>query len=184
MNKPKKKPVVIETLKKVYPAIKSHEGLHAKIGPSLDACKLKICGPPKGRPLGHFDVATREKIQQLCWEYDVAVGQNLRYLFCRDYHLFKRLFWVTGGTGFWPIAMSAIYVFLAWWMVCFISKPERTSSQGASGVFIRGRHGAISSKQCKDSQGGFGMFFSAFFPWSGSFRSLITLHFSKHVGKM
>ena len=30
----------------------------------------------------------------------MAVGQNLRYLFCRDYHLFKRLLRVTGGTGF------------------------------------------------------------------------------------
>ena len=31
----------------------------------------------------------------------MAVGQNLRYLFCRvPYHLFKRLLRVTGGTGF------------------------------------------------------------------------------------
>ena len=30
----------------------------------------------------------------------MAVVQNLRYLFCRDYHLFKRLLRVTGGTGF------------------------------------------------------------------------------------
>ena len=31
---------------------------------------------------------------------NMAVGQNLRYLFCRDYHLFKRLLRVTGGMGF------------------------------------------------------------------------------------
>ena len=30
----------------------------------------------------------------------MAMGQNLRYLFSRDYHLFKRLLRVTGGTGF------------------------------------------------------------------------------------
>ena len=29
----------------------------------------------------------------------MAMGQNLRYLFCRDCHLFKRLLRVTGGTG-------------------------------------------------------------------------------------
>ena len=33
----------------------------------------------------------------LCY---LAMGQNLRYLFRRDYHLFKRLLRVTGGTGF------------------------------------------------------------------------------------
>ena len=33
----------------------------------------------------------------------MAVGQNLRYLFCRDYHLFKGLLRVTGGLrGFDP----------------------------------------------------------------------------------
>ena len=31
---------------------------------------------------------------------NMALGQNLRYLFSRDYHLFKRLLRVTGGTGF------------------------------------------------------------------------------------
>ena len=36
----------------------------------------------------------------------LVVGQNLRYLFSRDYHLFKRLLKVTGGTRFWPIAIS------------------------------------------------------------------------------
>ena len=30
----------------------------------------------------------------------MVVGQNLRYVFCRDYHLFKRLLRVSGGTGF------------------------------------------------------------------------------------
>ena len=30
----------------------------------------------------------------------MAMGQNLRYLFSRDYHLFKRFLRVTGGTGF------------------------------------------------------------------------------------
>ena len=30
----------------------------------------------------------------------MAMGQNLRYLFSRDCHLFKRLLRVTGGTGF------------------------------------------------------------------------------------
>ena len=33
--------------------------------------------------------------------WDVAVVQNLRYVFCRvPYHLFKKLLRVTGGTGF------------------------------------------------------------------------------------
>ena len=31
---------------------------------------------------------------------DMAMGQNLRYLFGNDYHLFKRLLRDTGGTGF------------------------------------------------------------------------------------
>ena len=30
----------------------------------------------------------------------MAMGQNLSYLFSRDYHLCKRLSRVTGGTGF------------------------------------------------------------------------------------
>ena len=45
-----------------------------------------------------MDIFQRKKL-------NMAVGQNLRYLFCRDYHLFKRLLRVTGGTGFWPIAI-------------------------------------------------------------------------------
>ena len=35
----------------------------------------------------------REIIDQIEWNHiNMAMGQNLRYLFSRDYHLFKRLF--------------------------------------------------------------------------------------------
>ena len=48
-----------------------------------------------------FDVSrNRLKYKKPCHELDMAMGQNLRYLFRRDYHLFKRLLRVTGGTGF------------------------------------------------------------------------------------
>ena len=39
------------------------------------------------------------------WAAASHLGQNLRYLFGRDYHPFERLLRVTGGTGFWPIVI-------------------------------------------------------------------------------
>ena len=50
---------------------------------------------------------------------DMAVGQNLRYLFSRDYLLFKRLLRVTGGTGFGPTVICFSLCFLLPAISCF-----------------------------------------------------------------
>ena len=62
---------------------------------------------PKTSPATSWSLGDRESKTSQCWSSlgVFYVGQNLRYLFCRDYHLFQRLLRVTGGTGFWPIAM-------------------------------------------------------------------------------
>ena len=41
----------------------------------------------------------------------LAMDQNLRYLFSRDYHLFKRLFKGHRGTGFRPTPIWCCFVF-------------------------------------------------------------------------
>ena len=40
----------------------------------------------------------------------MAMGQNLRYLFSRDYHLFKRLF--KGHRGYGVLTHSHIYIYV------------------------------------------------------------------------
>ena len=44
----------------------------------------------------------------------MAVGQNLRYLFCRDYHLFKKLLRVTWGYGVLTHNHMAMWVKNPW----------------------------------------------------------------------